>query len=194
MSNLYKKATKFNIVIRKKVYLQTSDILNFCDNHFSNYAFITHDEEDINKVHYHIVGITRAQIRLSTLLNKLVDYFKFDNPFGIEIEIAYSLEGSIQYLTHKNQTEKKQYKYEDIHIHWNDKEEFKLLYEMTIKEKEITTRFLYDCIKDCALENDYYGNSIVCIPQLLQVLGLKNFNKYQGVIKMIINYIERPRR
>ena len=190
MASLEKKTKQFCIIIRKKVVLDITYLKAFCDHNFVKYAFITHLKDDNEKIHYHIVGVSDKQVRLSTMLNRLVDWFQFDNAFGIEIDSVRSIEGSVQYLTHKNQPEKEYYEFEDIYYKWNEKE-FKLLYESNFIDEELSSDSLIFLVKDsvCCF-NPLTNKYVINIPLLIRSMGLKKFNRYQGIIKMLIKYYE----
>lgn len=112
MANLESKVTKVTIVIRKNTEVSTSLIDSFCDLVFKRYAWIVHDGDistttmEVESIHYHIVGELKQRTRLGTLLNRIVNHFGFDNPFGIEIDTARCIEACYQYLIHKNDKDK----------------------------------------------------------------------------------------
>lgn len=120
MANLESKATKVTLVIRKNIRLEEEKINSFCLTYFSRYAWICHEKDlsvntgEVEGIHYHIVGVLKDRTRLSTMLNRCVDFFNFDNPFGIQIQSATCIEACYQYLIHKNDKDKTPHEIEEI--------------------------------------------------------------------------------
>ena len=115
------QTTKLFIVIRKNKKFSKEFIKQYCDDHFENYAFIEH-KEDIDPlngmvipVHYHIVGnALKKKTPLSTHLNDIVRYFRFDNANGIQIDKYDNYISALQYLVHKNNPEKTQHDIKEV--------------------------------------------------------------------------------
>lgn len=173
---LSSQTRKVDIVIRKNVEISKDKIKAYCDSEFEIYAFIEHkgdikpDTGEVEGVHYHICGNMRgSKIALSTRLNTLCKWFGFDNNNGIEIEQYRTLEGAIQYLTHKRQSEKTPHNKEDIvtNIPPND---FDIYYEADIGEV-VTFDLLYCTVND--------SNNII---EVIKSLGLKIYKDYRNVI------------
>lgn len=171
------KTIKLNIVIRKNIEIDKSKIKAFCEERYNYYAFIEH-KGDISKidgvvegVHYHIVARAKQKQRIATILNDIVRYFGFDNPFGVQIEPYRSLEGSLQYLIHKNDKDKTQHDISEI-IHNFDKEEFDTL--MTSENDTLTIDRLIVLI-----------NQSDTFTQLFRAIGLGYAKMYLNVIKEI---------
>lgn len=174
--SLSSQTRKVNIVIRKNKEIPLSKIKEYCDIYFDRYAFIEHkcdkkpDTGEIEGCHYHIVGdYTTNKTPLSTRLNEIVKFFKFDNAHGIEIDGYRTFEGSLQYLTHKNQTEKTQHNRSDI-IHNLSSNDFEILYNAEIGNVA-TFDLLYCAVTSC--EN---------ILQVIEKLGIGTYRTYRLVI------------
>lgn len=126
-TSLSTQTGKLNIVIRKNREIDKGLITKFCNEFFSEWAFIVHEKDKepltgiIEGIHYHIVANAKDKNkRLATWLNVIVDYFKFKDSNGIEIDKYQSLEGSLQYLIHKNDPDKTQHKFEEVVYKWNE--------------------------------------------------------------------------
>lgn len=170
------QSKKVCIVIRKNKTIPIDKLKDYCFSYFDKFAFIEHCKDidsvsgEIIPVHYHIVGdFKTSKIPFSTRLNEICTFFHFDNSNGIEIDQYNSLECSIQYLTHKNQSEKTQHKKEEI-IHNFDVGEFEVLYNAS--SSDIIT---FDLIFITCLES----NSIV---EVIRKIGLSNYRIWRNVI------------
>lgn len=94
------------------------------------FALILHDsdtkeDDDGNIVpkfpHIHIYAELPKIKRLSTIINEISKWLKVD-PFAVQIEKAVSMEGSVQYLIHKNDKDKYQYPIKEIVTNIDDEE------------------------------------------------------------------------
>lgn len=118
-ASLESKTNKICVVVRKNKKIDIATIKNWCETYCDLYAFIEH-EQDITPqgvkegCHYHIVARLKERKRLATTLNELVFGLGLDNGIGIEIDRYNCLEGSIQYLIHKNDLDKTQHKPSEI--------------------------------------------------------------------------------
>lgn len=179
------QSKKACIVIRKNKQLDIDKIKSYCDTYFEKYAFIEHkrdvkpDTSEIETVHYHIVGNFKAsKVAFSTRLNDIVEFFKFDNACGIEIEMYKSLENSIQYLTHKNQPEKTQHDVKDI-VTNIEQSEFQLLYESD--SGQVVT---FDTLYCLCLESSN-------IIEVIKGLGIGVYKSWRNVIWDIWNELHK---
>lgn len=170
------QSRKVCIVIRKNKDISLSKIKEYCVVNFERYAFIEHKGDilpssgEVEGTHYHIVGdMIGSKIPLSTRLNTLVKFFDFDNENGIEIEQYKSFEGSLQYLTHKNQSDKTQHDKSDI-IHNLSKEDFDIFYNAEIGNI-ITFELLYASVIN--------ANNIV---DVIKDIGVGNYRTWRSVI------------
>ena len=149
------QTSKLFIVIRKNQKISKDLIKGYCDAFLSQYAFIEH-ENDINPVtrlvegvHYHIVGISlKRKTRLSTHLEDIVKYFRFDDANGIQVDKFDNPVSAVQYLIHKNNPEKTQHTFEEVVYKW-DKEEFMLM--MSSEQTEIIS---YDMVYSVCKQSD----------------------------------------
>lgn len=135
MANLESKASKVSVVIRKNKYLDKGTINSFCSLYFNRYAWIIHEfdvspnTQEVEGVHYHLVGELKERTRLSTLLNRICSYFNFDNPFGVQVDSARCIEGCYQYLIHKNDKDKTQHDISEV-VTNIDQDEFKTIIDI----------------------------------------------------------------
>jgi len=169
------------IVIRKGKTIPLEKIKEYCIENFERYAFICHENHIdastgvIIPIHYHIVGdFIGSKIPFSTRLNTLCNFFKFDNLNGIEIDQYRTFEGSLQYLTHKNQLDKTQVS-KDLIIHNLSEQDFEILYNADVGNV-ITFDLLY---LSC-----YQANNII---DVIKELGIGNYKLYRNVIWDIWN-------
>ena len=108
-----------------------SRLSNMCDDVFSRlgikYAYIWHNRDLLNSgelktLHLHIVLCTIKRTRVKTMLWNMVEWLHLENAYVdcITIDKCDSVPLSLQYLTHKNNSEKYQYKYDDIISNWDE--------------------------------------------------------------------------
>lgn len=127
------QSRKVFIVIRKNKVIPIAKIKEYCQKKFEKYAFIEHAHDlnergEVEGCHYHIVGdMVGAKIPFSQRLNELSQFFGFDNNNGVQIDQYTSLEGAIQYLTHKRYQNKTQHDVKEIFTNI-PKEEFDIYY------------------------------------------------------------------
>lgn len=175
---------KVNIVIRKEKAIPLNKLKEFCIEYFERFAFIEHkndiqpDTGELESVHYHIVGDYKfGKTPLSTRINQIVQFFRFDNANGIQIEQYHSFESSLQYLTHKNQSEKTQHSVEDI-IHNLPQEEFNILYNA-----ECGNVITFDLLFTSCMN----ANNII---EVIKQLGIGNYRIYRNVVWDIWNTLK----
>lgn len=178
---LSSQTKKLNIVIRKNKDISIARLKEYCNDTFSEWAFIEHrgDIEPVTKlvegVHYHIVGNAKtSRVALSTRLNTICQYFHFDNADGVEIEQYISFEGSLQYLIHKNQPEKTQHDISEIITNLSPEE--LTLYLTSDIGNVITFDRLYASIMQ--------ANNII---DVIHDLGIKAYKDWRNVIWDIWN-------
>lgn len=179
------QSKKVCIVLRKNMPISKDLIKSYCDTYFEKYAFIEHNGDikpetgEKESIHYHIVGNFKAsKVAFSTRLNDIVAFFKFDNAFGIEIDMYKSLENSIQYLTHKNQPEKTPHNVSDI-ITNIEKSEFDLLYE-----SDNGSVITFDTLYMLCLESSN-------IIEVIKGLGIGQYKSWRNVIWDIWNELHK---
>lgn len=170
------QSTHVCIVIRKDKELSITKLEEFCKTYFERYAFIEHrndkdfDTGAIIPVHYHIVGDYKTkQVRFSTRLNEICTYFRFDNANGIEIDQYNTFENCLQYLTHKNQSEKTPHDKSEIH-HNLDNTDFDILYNADVGNV-VTFDMLFNSVMQ--------ANNII---EVIKSVGLNNYRTWRNVI------------
>lgn len=132
----------------------------FFELYASTYAFIIHDKDvnedgTIKPIHYHFVCNLKDSYkkqRLSTTLNKLASILHVNDTTGIQIEKYDSFEKCLQYLTHKNDSRKYQYKENEIITNLSQTD-FDLYYNLDI-DKPFTFDFIYSTCKSCNSKKD----------------------------------------
>ena len=181
MANLDKQSKQFCCVIRKNKHIAKARLVEFCSQVASQWAFIVH-KDDINREgvvegeHQHLVLLLPKRKRGYTLLNEITTFFNFDNNFGIEVDIMQSLEGSIQYLTHKNEKDKTPHDFEEIESNL-DEGELKTLYECV--NNSLTFDRIYQIVID--------SNDIV---EVIKAVGFTRYNMYRNTIRDIYNWVK----
>lgn len=173
------------ITIRKNIELPTNDIKLWVELYSLGemYAFIEHkgdiskDTGEVEGTHYHIVMDTQKRVRKLQLLKSIVSTFKFDNPFGIEVDTYDSFEGCLQYLTHQNDHEKTPHDRKEI-ITNIDKGVFDTLLDTPIAET-LTTGKLCALIEEC-------DNPV----NLCERIGLGTFDHYLKTIRLLWRYLK----
>lgn len=180
-TGLTSQTRKVFIVIRKNIAINIDLIKSFCREYFDRYAFIEHknhikhDTGELEGIHYHIVGDYRTnKTPLSTRLNQIVKWFRFDNANGIEIEKYDTFEGCLQYLTHKNNPEKTQVD-KSLIVHNLTQSDFDILYNA-----EIGNVITFDLLYSSCL----YNKNIVGV---IKDIGVGNYRIYRNVIWDIWN-------
>lgn len=124
MASLATKTKKLNGIISLKGFkdeqltLFKDKLKEYLTNICDIYAFIVHDKDILEDgtfktLHIHFVADLKVTCRLSTTINSISTALTVD-PFSITLDKYSSFEGSIQYLIHKNNPEKAQYKQSDI--------------------------------------------------------------------------------
>lgn len=181
------QTTHLFIVIRKNKVISKDLIKAYCDEFFEQYAFIEHKEDKepvsqlIEGVHYHIVGYAKKKkTRLSTHLEDLTKYFRFDDSNGIQIDKFDNVVSAIQYLIHKNNPEKTQHKFSEVIYKW-DNEEIALI--MNAEQSEVIS---FDMVYSCCIR----AKNIV---QVIQTLGFKTYARYRTTILDMYNEIQQAR-
>lgn len=181
---------KLFIVIRKAPSIMekidNDKVLNYCKTFGKEYAFILHDKDvepvtgEVESKHYHIVmKAQNGDKRLSTHLNDIVSYFGFEDNNGICIEKYDSLEGSLQYLIHKNNPEKTQHKVSEI-ITNIDKGDLNTYLTVDLESNEIS----FDRVSSICLESSN-------IIEVIKSLGIVNYQRYRATIWDIWNSLHQ---
>ena len=135
---------------------------------------IMHDK-DVNDVgetirpHLHIVLTGLKRWRVKQLLNDLADSLD-TNIENIQIEEVKNLTASVQYLIHKNDTNKYQYDWHKIET--NDMDNLVPLLNETIITCSVTTQRLTDLILKEGMER----------LELITAIGIGSYQHYRSVI------------
>lgn len=174
------------ITIRKNKELDIGSLKQWCEYQTLGemYAFIEHKQDisvvtgEVEGCHYHIVLNTPKRVRKGQLLNDIVRYFEFGNPFGIEVDIYKSFEGCVQYLTHQNEEKKTQHHKSEI-VTNIDKDTFSQIIDTPLATT-LTTGSLIALINQCATP-----------VELAMELGLGTFDHYLKTIRVLWKRLKR---
>lgn len=149
------QSTRVDLVIRKNKSIPLDLIKSYCESECLRYAFIEHkgdiavDTGEVEGTHYHLVLEYReGKIAFSTRLNTICKWFHFENTNGLEIDRIGSLSKCLQYLIHKNNSEKTQHDIKEV-IYNYEPNEFKILME-TKEEQSITYELLFKGCCECS--------------------------------------------
>lgn len=172
--NLETQTGKIWLVIRKNRPIDLPKFDFWVKSVFETYAYIVHDGDvsvddgSIIPIHYHLVGNLKPQYsrrRLITTLNQLITAIGESDGIGIQIEQYSSLEGCVQYLTHKNIPEKTQHDKCEIVTNFSQKV-FDTLYNVNLGEK-IDFDYIYSKCLSCTSKLEvirdlwfYYSKSV----------------------------------
>lgn len=184
-ASLTSQSCHWFITIRKNVEIKTDLIKqwvsSFCFNDM--YAFIEHkgdisvDTGEVEGTHYHILMNSDKRHMKSKMLNSIVAFFGFDNPFGVEVDIYSSFEGCLQYLTHQNHKDKTQHDRSEI-ITNIDYDTFHSILDTPLVSK-VSTSILIGLIEKARSPLD-----------LCKDLGLGVFDHYLKTIRVLWRYIK----
>lgn len=172
--NLETQTGKIWLVIRKNRPIDLPKFDFWVKSVFETYAYIVHDGDvsvddgSIIPIHYHLVGNLKKKYskrRLITTLNQCVKAIGEDNGIGIQIEEYGSLEGCVQYLTHKNIPVKTQHNKNEI-IHNFSQKVFDTLYNVKLNQ-QIDFDYIYSKCQTCTSKLEvirelwfYYSKSV----------------------------------
>lgn len=174
-ASLTTQTGKLFIVIRKNKAITVEKIKTYCETFGETYAFITH-ENDIDPVtgvkipiHYHIVmNAKETRKRLATHLNDLSTFFGFKDNNGIQMDRYRSFEQALQYLIHKNDTQKTPHGANEI-VTNIDKDELNTY--LSLDTFTISFELVYSiCMR---------SQNIV---DVIRSLGLSNYQRYRATI------------
>lgn len=158
-------------------YLNALDL--WLSENTENYAYAVHDldtlEDGTPKTpHVHVWAKLNACTRLGTTLNKVADALNIDTA-PITIEKASSMEGSIQYMVHKNNPDKYQYHKSVIRCSFPEKELDGIL------EADAGCLSLTHLVSVCASSRN--------LVQVIEALGLGVYQRNRNVVRDIWNDI-----
>lgn len=178
------------IVIRKtgKETPKKSLVEAYCKEFFTEYAMIEHTNDkdpitgEIVPTHFHIVGkANKTKTPMSTHLNDLVKYFRFENANGIEIDKYDNEVKAIQYLIHKNQPEKTSHKVSEVLTTFSKED----LTNIMASETGETINF------DLVYVTCKTSNNIV---EVIKAIGFHTYHKYRNTIKDIFECVQTDKR
>lgn len=141
------------------------------------FAFILHDKDfDDNGVlkrkHLHLVLECPTRRRVSYYIKHLALMFGVDRS-QVSVEVSNNFDWDIQYLIHKNNSDKTLYDVTEIKTNMPISElEERML---TVVHKEITTKFIFDTVKACKTKS-----------MVIFRLGLGNANIYKSIIDTFV--------
>lgn len=172
---------KFAIVLNvPKGYeldLYEKKLQKYCEETFIEYAFIKHDKDTtasgvLKVLHYHLLGMTEKRKRISTMINDIAEEMAIDRRL-VSCKKCVSYTGAIQYLIHKNDLDKYQYKINDIftNIPSEDLQMF-----MEEDNDNITIDRLIFVVKHSKSLTD-----------IIKQIGLSHYLGYRNVIKDLWN-------
>lgn len=178
---------KIFLVIRKNKIIDENLIKQYLKEYALDYAFIKHEKDIepvtgiVEGVHYHIVYNGKdKRLRLSTILNNVVEFFGFKDANGIEIEKYTSFELSIQYLIHKNNPEKTRHLPEEI---------------VSNIDKDLLNTYLTCDIEVMSFDYIYsLCNSNSNILGVIKSLGLSAFHSKRSTIWDIWNAVQEEKK
>lgn len=187
MASLTTQTGKINAVISlKDINIDTinNDILKslkvWCENNCQLFAFILHDKdilEDGEKKtnHIHLVALMKTnRKRLSTILSDLASFLGL-NTFAISIDKMSDIVGSLQYLIHKNNSDKHKYELAAITTNISDGE---MATYMTSDSKSMSIEYLIGVVES--------NRSKI---EIMRIVGLTYYHLYRHVINDIYNEI-----
>lgn len=184
-TNLTSQSSHWWITIRKNIDLGNDKVKLWCESMAQGemYAFIEHkgdisaDTGEVEGTHYHIALNLPKRTTKSAIINNIVNYFGFDNPFGIRVDIYISFEGCCQYLTHQNESKKTQHDKSEV-VHNIELDTFN-----AIMTTELNTELTATTLQALILESK--------TPMDLAVkIGLGTFQHYHNTIKMFWRYLK----
>lgn len=180
MATLTTQTAKINVVISLKGIKDFSVILdilkNYCNEYMQLYAFILHDKDilddgQVKTPHIHLVGLLKNnRQRLSTTLTNISDSIKLP-PLAISIDKMSDIVGSIQYLVHKNDSNKYQYCIDQIITNISEGE---LTTYMNSDSKCVSIEYLIDVVEK-------HRSKI----EIMRVIGLSYYHLYRNTINDI---------
>lgn len=183
MSDLSTRTKYITGIVRLEVSLSKERIKLFNDfvtSMVCEYAYILHDkdkDENGNLIpsHIHFVLCLNSALRLSTVLNKICDTLDI-NEFGVTLSKTVSYTGAIQYLIHKNDSDKYKYSIDEIKTNIDD---LRLRDYIDSSAYTVDFRTIYEIC--CAAQN---------ITDVICNLGVHYYNTYRATIKDIYNEVK----
>lgn len=182
MAQLNTRTAKVNAIISLKHFtlILLNDLKdrlkNYLESNCHDYAFIVHDKDilengEVKTMHIHIVAnFTSNRKRLITLLGEIANVCEIDT-LAVSIDKYTDYVGSMQYLIHKNNSEKYQYPLADIVTNITKGE---LTTIMNSDSVSISIEYFIDIIKNANTKID-----------VMRKLGLGYYHLYRNTINDI---------
>lgn len=177
MANLSTQTSKINAVLSLNNCTDINGVKEnlqlWCVSNCKMFAFILHDKDKLDSgapktPHIHLVAVLNSsRLRISTTLNNISDAVKLST-MAISIEKLNDINGSIQYLVHKNNADKFHYDINDI---VTNLERTELDIYMTSENDAISLETLITIVKR--------NTRIV---DIIRDVGLQNYRLYRNVI------------
>lgn len=151
-------------------------VLNFCS--LGSIAGIVHDSDidemgELKTLHIHLVISLKKRKKATAVINS-ISAFADVSAFAVSVRKAVSIASCVQYLTHRNQPEKVQYREEDIFKFWNP-EEWELLYNGDTEEV-LDFETLYRIVRECDTKTE-----------VMRKVGLSYYRNYRPCIDVLWN-------
>lgn len=186
MANLDTKTKFVNIVVRKKdikISVRDKYILKWCKDNCEFYSYIYHKHDTnplgiIEDEHLHLVVTMKKSQRLNTTLNSFCESVSLTT-LGVMIDKCNSLEGSIQYLIHKNDKDKDKHEISEIITNYSDKE---LLNIIETEVTSLTPQRLRAMVVNAKCNYD-----------LIEQLGINRYSQLRKVIGDIQEDLRKER-
>lgn len=185
MANLGTRTKNVNIVIRKNKELSMERIKEWCEINCDKYAFIKHENDinlngDVEGVHYHLVITLFKQTRLSTTLTSISEWLEI-SPFGIEIDKTSNLEGSIQYLIHKNDKQKTPHDISEVIHNW-ELQEFLTIMNSEANNGALTLERVITICKESST-----------LLEVIEGVGFGRYHLYRPTINDVFKEVQKQR-
>lgn len=147
----------------------------YCILEADNFYRIIHDRDitetgELKRPHIHLVVELKSRVRFTTMLSRLSYYCKIAENC-ISLQDIKNISKIVQYLTHKNNSDK--YQYNDSEVDTNNWERYNYLV-MSNDKVALTTEELFDII-DNAKD----------VRELVRKLGIDLYMKYARVIDLL---------
>lgn len=148
------------------------------------WSYIVHDKDVyenglLKDKHIHVVcEMKNCRQRLITILS-MISSFCGLAPISISIQKTQCTEGALQYLIHKNDTDKHQYLYNEIKTSMSQDD---LLNFLSADNTSLSTdRLVEVCKKSIELQSTLY---------IIKTIGIGYYSKYRNVINDIVDELK----
>lgn len=174
--NLELQRKTFNIVIGANYVKNYESKIETLSSLGLVYATILHDKDIDNKgvlknPHWHLIIKLEKRVRAKTILLRLCEILK-TSAENIQINECFNFISSVQYLIHKNDSDKFQYDIDNIYH--NMGLALSMYLESSQKDIEFTTDMIIDIVESCQDTID-----------LIRTLGIYRYNSLRNTISDI---------